>query len=572
VVDRKHVILDYENYYGLLMINMIPNTQAMMGKPRQYHHSRISRTSGRLFILLVVSSLALGAADKKPGARPVPTAPGNPAVGQAQHPGPAMTWREPYLNYAYLRRAWEVSGRLWVEKFSGIKWNVASRTWELDRQWPYETQVGPQAYYIDYATRGGANMGLLCHDIALLNELAEFYVAYEGRFTTVGAMRGMTQYHTSMLRDSGPDSTKTLIWVWVNGGTTFVRECDLCNSQFYHPVTRLLRIITTLQPSERTQAMQNFASWYAPVVTHDHLLRLLWGNGGWLVNKYRNTPNYISDRDLWLIAGAAEILGANANDPNVVPLTSTEKSQLQQAVQVAVQALQMNYRTYYPGTRNFQGTVVGSVSYFNGEYKNDPDYAYSGYTGQAFPTPSDAKVQQDASWDISHFYRIPVFLRSLYDNRIATGVDFPSTRDVELLTNQLMYRVFKGDLNRPLFNNFFDGSNGWYRVGYHGPSFGYPPAELCDSRNGNRPCLTDGAVQGWGLVAQFNPDLTELLHSLVKLAAREDLETRRFEDRYYWYNGQSYSFQNPQGQTQYPVLLFFILSAVPEKLHGCGAP
>jgi len=79
-------------------------------------------------------------------------------------------------------------------------------------------------------------------------------------------------------------------------------------------------------------------------------------------------------------------------------------------------------------------------------------------------------------------------------------------------------------------------------------------------------------VLGWGALASFNPDLTELLHALVKLAMRDDPETKQFKERYYWDNGQSFSFRDARGQPQYPSLLFFILSTVPEKLQACASP
>jgi hypothetical protein len=236
-----------------------------------------------------------------------------------------------------------------------------------------------------------------------------------------------------------------------------------------------------------------------------------------------------------------------------------------------VQTLQANYKTYYPTTQNLQGAVVGSVSYFNGEYPADPDYAYSGYAGQAFPTPNDAKVQQGASWDISHFYRVPVFLRSLYDNRKATGLGFPSANDIQLVVNQLMYKNFQGNFDLPLFNNFFDGSNGWYRVGYNGPSFGYPPAQYCNSFNNigiyQEPCLVTGAIQGWGLIGFFNSDLVELDHSLARLAWSQDPKQIGFRHQYYYYNDLEYAASDSQGRIQYPNLLLWVLSGMAERLQ-----
>ena len=504
------------------------------------------------------------------------------------------SWPESYINYAYLRKAWETTGRKWLTANSGVNWNQTTQKWELNPQWPHrDSMVAQDAYNLEYAARAGVNMGLVCHDLPLLNELAEFFLAYYGRFTTLGEMRRMKSLtlETSLLDQAGDESAKTLVWVTKQGERSRIQECTLCNSQFFHPVARLIRVITTLPSSERSPSMKAFLKLYVPLAVHDHLIRLLYeasydDRGAkdlpkQLVDIWRAIPSSSSrpalsyqramfDRDLWLTATSAEILGAHSNDPDLVPLQPQEEARLREAVQIGVRFFEEK-RTLYPDTRNFQGKVVGSASYFNGDFDDHPDFAYSGYTGEAFPTPKDKRIRPGTSWDVGHFVRVPVFLRSLYDNRKATGLDFPAAHDIELVTNQLMYRVFQGNFEKPLFNNYFDGSNGWLRVGYHGPGFGYPPAQYCKGNTGNLPCLNAGSVQGWGLIAFFNPDLTELEHSLLTLGWREDPETKTFRDRYYEYVG-SYSFRDVKGEWQYPVLLLWVLAEIPERLQGCGAP
>ena len=199
-----------------------------------------------------------------------------------------------------------------------------------------------------------------------------------------------------------------------------------------------------------------------------------------------------------------------------------------------MQTLQTQYRTIYPNTQNFQGQTVGSTSYFNGEYVyvDLSSYAYSGYTGQSFPATNQTANQPNASWDFSYLYRVPVFFRALFDNKKATGINFPSRQDMQGLANQLVYKTFQGNYDLPLFNNYFDGSNGWYRVGYDGASFGYPPAEYCNSfaqvGNYTLACLNAGGVQGWGLISFVNEDLAELEHSLGKLALSQDATQTSF--------------------------------------------
>jgi hypothetical protein len=110
-------------------------------------------------------------------------------------------------------------------------------------------------------------------------------------------------------------------------------------------------------------------------------------------------------------------------------------------------------------------------------------------------------------------------------------------------------------------------------VGYHGPNFGYPPAQYCDSSADvtaggyATPCLIAGAVQGWGSVAFLNSDLVELEHSLASLALSSDPAQIAFRNRYYYYAAQSYSSVDANGNLQYPILLFFVLSGTPEKLQ-----
>jgi lauroyl/myristoyl acyltransferase len=61
-----------------------------------------------------------------------------------------------------------------------------------------------------------------------------------------------------------------------------------------------------------------------------------------------------------------------------MPLDGLQSSRLHQEMKAIVQALQNNNKTYYAGTQSFQKQVVGSVSYFNGQFtahgNTSPDY------------------------------------------------------------------------------------------------------------------------------------------------------------------------------------------------------
>jgi hypothetical protein len=54
--------------------------------------------------------------------------------------------------------------------------------------------------------------------------------------------------------------------------------------------------------------------------------------------------------------------------------------------------------------------------------------------------------------------------------------------------------------------------NGWYRVGYNGQDFGYPPYGLTDA-------VPKG---GYGFWAKYNSDIGVLMQALLDLSASED--------------------------------------------------
>ena len=503
----------------------------------------------------------------------------------------APQWPDQQLSAAYLDAAWNSAGRKWLEDHSGLKWNPVTKSW-VAQPGLAEGDVAQSAYYLEYALRPAIAMAQDCQNKALLDELAAFFNAYQAKFTTLGQLRSLGSQDpvsTDFLKGQGASNARVLKSVSHSSNGDHVVECMLCNSQFLHPAARLIRIITTLPNAQRTPSMKTFVSSFVPLIVQDHLLRLLyeqerpgWGKRGlpttlvplWKAflpgaagtqqQKYKYPED---DMDLWLAGTAAEVLGANANDPNFVPLTADAKGKLLDAVQTEVAVFQSK-RTLYKDTHDWQGKTVTSASYFNGDWADDPEMAYSGYEGEKFPTPADKKANPQASWDISHAYRIPVFLRSMYDNRKATKLSFPSAEDIRLVVNQFTYRSFRGNLSAPLFNNFFDGSNGWYRVGYHGPTFAYGPGQYCDQIHGESQCLDKNVAMGWGLLDSFSPDLDKLEHALAQLTLKTDSGTRTFRDRYY---EKAFAFQDASGNTQYTAALLWLLGEVPERLQGCGA-
>jgi hypothetical protein len=270
------------------------------------------------------------------------------------------------------------------------------------------------------------------------------------------------------------------------------------------------------------------------------------------------------DRDLWLLAATAELLGAHAADPQLIPVTADDRARLQELLRTGVTLFEKK-RKPHPAATVPGGRTVATVSYFDGDFDDHPDMAWAGYAGSSFPGAGDRKKPQGASWDVSHFYRVPVVLRALHDTRGATGSPFPSQADLAAVVNQYVYRVSNRDPARPLLRNFFDGSDGWYRVGYHGADYGYPPSRDCDQRLRNRPCLGPGGIQGWGLLGRLHDDLLRSRRALVVLAASTDPQSAEFRERHYRWNGESFRFAAPDRAPEYPFLLWVVLAESVEQ-------
>jgi hypothetical protein len=470
---------------------------------------------------------------------------------------------------AYLEAAWRKQGRSSLRGYSGVTWQPKAKRWVLDPEWTHaDGNEGPQAYNLEYPLRSGVSIASASRDTELITELAGFLLEYSKRFTTLGELRkhAGSERSAKPLRGYGPDSTRTLMSLRQFNGDTDVEECALCNSQFFHPVARLIRLISSLPASERNPEMQRFVDLYVPIVVKEHLVRLVfevrWMDGGsgappQLMERWKQAANgsrIVKDRDLWLVATAAEMLGAHADQPDLVPIAPREQALLKEIVKVGAAMFQAK-RTVHADTRNFAGAVVGSASYFGGDFDRHRDMAYAAYRGPEFPS-GKRQPPKGGSWDISHAYRIPVFLRSMYDNRRATGLSFPTKADLTLAINQYVYKVFNGNFRRPLFSNFFDGNDGWYRVGYHGEDFGYPPSELCDFGNDKRPCLTPGAIRGWGLLGFVNSDLRRLERSLIALAGAQTPPDAEFRARYY----KPLAFHGPRGELAYSIMLLSLLA------------
>jgi hypothetical protein len=482
------------------------------------------------------------------------------------------TFAQPEASCANLLRTWKESGRkIAGNSASRVGWDPAKGGWVV---LPHEPLIGQSLYPVEYYLRGALKGARACNDIETFDEVAQYYVA----------MLQFTEPLTTLLsRPRVMFETRDRMATADMNARTFPAEIagqaadgELYNVQWLHPAAELLRLISLLPAARRTPAMLNFANQYTKFIVVDQLDRYLvqqrltapgGGDAAGRIEVWKRAlaglkgehpwDTAIFDIDLWLIASAADVLGAHANDPGLVLLDARQAAMLHSAVDTGIRFFRSRQNDY-PTTRNFRGQQVGSITFGNGDYTAHPDFDYSGITTEQFPSPAAKLRKADAGWDLMHAYRLPVFMRVLYENRKATGSDWPRYQDLQLFANQYVYRVFNGDYSRPLFHNHLDGSDGWHRVGYHGGEFGYPPSPYCDQHNPHHPCMTPGQIMGWGLLAFANPDLAAIEQALVRLALDPNPEAQRFRDRYYYYVNPFEVLGAPGGRT-YGVALYFVI-------------
>ncbi|MFZ1831128.1 MAG: hypothetical protein WAW42_20690 [Candidatus Competibacteraceae bacterium] len=110
------------------------------------------------------------------------------------------------------------------------------------------------------------------------------------------------------------------------------------------------------------------------------------------------------------------------------------------------------------------------------------------------------------------------------------GIDetvLPETATRPAFAQQLIVKVWNGDIERPLFTNYWSGANGWYRVAYDNGTprcmEGTPPFGLSHS-------FPTGGYASW---APHAPEIRILGRRLYGLSRASDEASRNFMDQYY---------------------------------------
>jgi hypothetical protein len=499
----------------------------------------------------------------------------NAAVTVVNPPVPQLM----YVSYADELANWGVWLMPEVQNRSGLQWDDVNRVWSPVPGWTAPSDgIALQVYELEPWLRPLTRMAIARQDIGLMEELADFHMALlQYRTTTVGEMV-QNEPANSVIFISGPSTARTFAWYLPYSGTRMeVTEDVQANAQYLSTAAQLMRAIAEMPAASRTAPLNAFVQGFSGFIVSEQLLRMLYGSCPWSYYQNPNIPQPVvsawkflaatgyepphpikyqaamTDMELWLIADAAEVMGADAAAPEFGILDDATRSPLQKAILAGVSLMQRRCRHMVSP----DGADV--LSAFAGDFDDHPNYAYTGDTGPDVPTTPNPKY--GLSWDIDGSYRFPIVFRSLYETRSATGVAFPALNDLVALANTYVHLAFNGNYEMPAFSNFFDGWNGWFEVGDPNIPDGYPPEEYCQSTQIPISCLAAGAISGWGQLAFANPDLANLTQDLVNLAYDESPDVTAFKTQHYSYGGP-YSVSGGL----YPWLLVYVLGDSAERL------
>jgi hypothetical protein len=174
--------------------------------------------------------------------------------------------------------------------------------------------------------------------------------------------------------------------------------------------------------------------------------------------------NAVQDVDMWILCGAIELLAAQKKKRDLFSLDAELEEKYLEYFDVGCRLIES--RLEPKGIKNFEGKTVQGINFDPGAWQKHKDYVHAGFTDKNLSnfTKESFPVPAAISWDISHARRFVQVFETLYHNRSITRQVFPTKDVLQGLANQASFTVFKKDLKKPLFTNYFDGSNGWYRV------------------------------------------------------------------------------------------------------------
>lgn len=410
-----------------------------------------------------------------------------------------------------------------------------------------EIQTHPLFWYAEH-----------CKDNLILHSLMELFLSAAILQTK---KNDYVYYYRGLLRKQTFKLDKNY-FMWVTGAKKRGEESVLSSSQFLAMASDIARYIGTKPSFQQSSIEKQFLITYLPILTSHYERWVIQSPGifqgrGWgckYNHKYVKTamshieymhkkklyiagdsdsPNHcnaVTDSDLWIISGVSNLVWLQDNTPikTMVPSHLTAlKSYLQNAYTL------IESRIDYGTASNFEDKIVQTAVFDVGVWDNHQTYQYAGledlhvYDYFKLQTPKPA---HNIGWDISHGIRFFHVFETLKRNRLVVRSHFPSDEFMNKFSNQFAFKVFNKNLAKPLFSNYWDGANGWHRVGYSGrEGYGIPPYGYSSA----------AFFGGYGLWGKYNPNIHIIMKSLNKMVGSKNVDIQNHLDRYYNHFGYS---------------------------------
>lgn len=336
------------------------------------------------------------------------------------------------------------------------------------------------------------------------------------------------------------------------------KEVPLCSVQFLGLLGALATNVTeNILPHQQTPAEQLFLNntfntmaiqlnrWF----TDDYVS---------LVNKRLHITSddikdgssryFFTDRDLWYLTVLSDL--SELHQSGIQPATEGGKKAFEE-LQGKKEGIQKVFDLFLARTVVTKSDKGMRAELDKGFWKHYFDNRYARYSGSESPVSwkKDSKgewemttqvksdgtyISNDIGWDISHSRRLvpalETFVRNRENIKKVWGYDNPAFDPIALrdaYANQIVEKIWNGNINYPLFSNFWSGDNGWYRVAYAsqtGRRFpGNPPYDLNTS-------MPKGGYPLWGA---FHPTLKIIFDNIFELSQSDDPAAKSFISQYY---------------------------------------
>lgn len=409
---------------------------------------------------------------------------------------------------------------------------------------------GKSRYELQVSTNNLLIAAFNAKEMGVLDSLANLFLHYNSGLDT---LKKGQQYYYFISGELDTITIKEDYFCWLDSldrqmkdkSTIKTAEEGMLNSsQFCYLLSKAYHYFAQIDYSSYTN-INRFMQHY-PKVLYSHYFRWIsneeffqtkaWGGIDgrynhhdflWLKykNKLGNQPKYcnaVMDVDMWIISGLTEFLAAHEYNKCNVIIPDNVRNDWQDYLTLGCNLIESRMKT--SKALNFEGIEVDCLNFDVAKWQKHPDNDHSKYTGETFPNKlKQQKAERKIGWDIGHSTRFVHVFETLHHNKNITKRDFPSEQQMNQLANQFTYVVFNGDFQKPLFTNYFDGKNGWYRVNYSNRNgFGYAPYDLSLS----------GINGGYCFWAHHNNDLEKLRTELYKFIKSNDAEVVAHREKY----------------------------------------